>query len=140
MRFVLLAAASALVLTACNEPTSSELAGRWEVQQIAGASLGEGIDAWIEFDRSGEAVTGFTGCNGFTTTVVGFETGIAFAPVREEAGECPSEAAATDEARLLGVLPSVQRYIRNGRSLELLAAARGSETLIRLRLVDERAG
>jgi len=137
MRLVLLCAVSAFVLSACNEPAPSELAGRWEVQQIAGASLGEGVDIWMEFDRSGEAVNGFTGCNAFTTTVEGFETGITFAPVTEEAGECASDAAATDEARLLGVLPSVQRYILNGRSLELLPAARGSETLIRLRLADE---
>jgi hypothetical protein len=33
------------------------------------------------------------------------------------------------------VLPSVQRYIRRGDSLELLQAAPGSESLIRLRRV-----
>ncbi len=137
---VLFAIGAALALTACAQAPASELAGRWDVQQIAGASLGEGIDIWFEFDASGENVSGFTGCNAFTTTTASFGTQVSFAPLSEEAGECPSEAAATDEARLLGVLPSVQRYIRRGRSLELLAAPTGSETLIRLRLEDETSG
>jgi heat shock protein HslJ len=139
MKLWALFAIAATALAACGSAPETELAGRWEVQQIAGASLGEGVDAWIAFDEAGRAVSGFTGCNNFTTTVSSFGTSIAFAPVSEEAGECPSQAAATDEARLLGVLPSVQRYIRHGRSLELLPAANGSETLIRLRLADETA-
>jgi hypothetical protein len=125
-----------LVLASCGEQAASDLAGRWEVQQIAGASLGEGVDIWIEFDRSGEAVRGFTGCNDFTTTAAVFEATIAFAPVTEVPGECPSPAAATDEARFLGVMPAIQRYIRHGQSLELLQMRRGSETLLRLRLVE----
>ena len=134
------AAISALTLAACSQAPETDLAGRWEVQQIAGASLGEGVDAWIEFAPAGDSVSGFTGCNAFTTTVTSFETSVAFAPVAEEPGDCPSAAAATDEARLLGVLPSVQRYIRRGRSLELLPAASGSEALIRLRLADQTGG
>ena len=135
-----LGAAAALVLAGCGRAPETDLQGHWQVQQIAGASLGEGVDIWIEFAEAGEGVRGFTGCNNFTTTVTSFEAGLAFAPVAEEPGECPSQAAATDEARLLGVLPSVQRYIRRGRSLELLPAASGSEGLIRLRLADETGG
>jgi hypothetical protein len=134
------AAISVLLLSACSQQPTSDLEGRWEVQQIAGASLGEGVDVWIEFDADGERVRGFTGCNPFTTTAMSFGTGVSFAPVSEEAAECPSPAAATDEARLLGVLPSVRRHIRRGRSLELLPAASGSEALIRLRLADETGG
>lgn len=137
MRFVI-AAAAVVSLTACSQPRS-DLAGRWEVQQIAGASLGDGVDIWIEFDEAGDTVRGFTGCRAFTGDAEVFGAMLTLAPVAEEQGECPSEAAATDEARFLGVLPSVQRYIRNGRSLELLPAARGSETLVRLRLTDENA-
>jgi heat shock protein HslJ len=137
---VLFAIGATLALAACAQEPASELAGRWDVQQLAGASLGEGVDIWLEFDASGESVSGFTGCNAFTTTTASFGTQVSFAPLSEGAGECPSEAAATDEARLLGVLPSVQRYIRRGRSLELLAAPAGSETLIRLRLEDETSG
>jgi hypothetical protein len=65
---------------------------------------------------------------------------LAFTPVVEGAGACPSDAAATDEARLLGVLPSITRHVRNGRSLELLPMEEGAEALIRLRLADESGG
>lgn len=122
------------MLSACTPP-ADELAGRWEVQQIAGASLGADVDIWIEF-LDGEAVRGFSGCNDFTTNAAKFESGLSFGAVVEGPGACPNEAASVDEARLLGVLPSVQRYIRNGRSLELLPAAEGSEALLRLRQVD----
>lgn len=127
---------SIATLAACQQTAPETLSGRWEVQQIAGASLGEGVDVWIEIDEATGAVSGFTGCNSFTTTATIFSAGIAFAPVQEAAGECPNIAAATDEARLLGVLPSVQRYVRHGRSLELLASTQGSEALLRLRLSD----
>jgi heat shock protein HslJ len=140
MRNVLIGIGAALALTACAQQQQSELAGQWEVQQIAGASLGEGVDIWVEFDGSGEVVSGFTGCNTFTTTAALFETSIAFAAPVEAAGQCASQAAATDEARFLGVLPSVQRYILRGNSLELLQAPSGSETLLRLRRVRTAAG
>lgn len=138
MKNVLIGIFAALALNACAQQ-QSELAGRWDVQQIAGASLGDGVDIWVEFDQSGESVTGFTGCNNFTTTATLFETSIAFSPPVEAAGECASEAAATDEARFLGVLPHVQRYILRGNSLELLQAPSGSETLVRLRRVQPAA-
>jgi heat shock protein HslJ len=131
--------ASVAVVAACQQSTPAPLSGRWDVQQIAGASLGEGVDVWIEIDEATGAVSGFTGCNAFTTTASIFSAGVAFAPVQEAAGECPSMAAATDEARFLGVLPAVQRYIRRGRSLELLPSAQGSEALLRLRLSDTPA-
>lgn len=130
---------AALAVAACSAPQPHELAGRWEVQQIAGASLGERVDIWMEFDSSGEAVSGFTGCNAFTTTATFFETSVTFAMPVEEAGECATQAAATDEARFLGVLPSVQRYIHRGNSLELLQAPNGSEALLRLRRVQAAA-
>jgi META domain len=137
MRNVLISACAMLALTACAQRQPNELAGRWEVQQIAGASLGEGVDIWIEFDASGETVNGFTG---FTTTAALFETSITLAPPVEATGECATQAAATDEARFLGVLPSVQRYILRGNALELLPAASGSEDLLRLRRVRAAAG
>jgi heat shock protein HslJ len=140
MMKLMLAVIAVLAATACNSSQPHELAGRWEVQQIAGASLGQGVDIWLEFDRSGEAVTGFTGCNSFTTTAALFEPSITFAMPVEAAGECASEAAATDKARFLGVLPSVQRYILRGNSLELLQAPSGSETLVRLRRTQATAG
>lgn len=140
MRIAVIVACSIFGLGACAQQPASELAGRWEVPQIAGASLGEGVDVWMAFDETGEAVHGFTGCNNFTTTAAGFGTGVSFAPVTEEPGDCASQAAATDEARLLGVLPVVQRYIRHGRSLKLLPAQNGSEALLRLRLSDEQGG
>jgi heat shock protein HslJ len=127
---------AALALTACGETPGNELAGRWEVQQIAGASLGEGVDIWIEFDPAVQSAHGFTGCNDFTTTVAAYQASIAFAPLQEAAGECPSEAAAVDEERFLRVMPAVQRYILRGNSLELLQPTSGSETLVRLRRVE----
>lgn len=138
MRMIALAAL--IALAGCTQAPETELAGRWQVQQIAGASLGEGVNIWIEFDRSGERVQGYTGCNNFTTTAAVFGTGVSFAPVTEDAGTCPSMAAATDEERFLRVLPGVQRFIRHGRSLELLEAPNGSEALIRLRLEDQSGG
>ncbi len=133
----LLAAILGLALAACAQPPASELQGRWQVQQIAGAPLGQGVEIWMEFDASGERVSGFTGCNAFNTSAMVFGTQVSLAPPTEAPGECPNQFAATDEARFLGVIPGIGRFIRNGRSLELLPAASGSETLIRLRLMDE---
>lgn len=136
-----LMAAVVVALAACAQPQqTSELGGRWEVQQVAGASLGEGIYLWLEIDPATSAVSGFTGCNDFTSTITEFGATLAFGSVTEEAGECPSDAAATDEARFLGVLPSITRYVRNGRSLELLPREEGAEALVRLRLADEAGG
>ena len=134
--------AALLATAACAEPPQrpSELGGRWEVQQVAGASLGDGIYLWVEIDAATHAVSGFTGCNAFTSSITEFGANVGFAPVVEDAGDCPSEAAATDEARFLGVLPSVTRYVRNGRSLELLPREEGAEALVRLRLADEPGG
>ncbi len=126
---------AALALAACTPP-QRELDGRWEVQQIAGASLGEGVEIWIEFDEVAEIVTGFSGCNAFSASLSKVERAIAFGPVNEAPGDCASEAAATDEARFLRVLTGVQRYGRRGASLELLAGAQGGEALIRLRRTD----
>lgn len=130
-----------LALAACAPPPpTSELGGRWEVQQVAGASLGDGVYIWLDIDPATSSVSGFTGCNNFASSVTELGASLSFAPVTEEAGECPSEAAATDEARFLGVLPSVTRHVRNGRSLELLPREEGAEALVRLRLADEAGG
>lgn len=130
--------AAFVALSACAQPQpTSELGGRWEAQQVAGASLGDGIYLWVEIDPATSEARGFTGCNNFSSHVTELGAGVTFSPVVEEAGECPSEAAATDEARFLGVLPSVTRFVRNGRSLELLPREEGSEALVRLRLADE---
>ena len=136
MKRTLLVASAALLLTAC-QPPAEPLDGRWQVQQIAGASLGEDVAIWMTFDAANETVTGFTGCNDFTAPLNTFGETLTIGPVAEGAGECASMAAATDEQRFLLVLPQVQRQILRGRSLELLQAASGSETLIRLRREDD---
>ena len=109
--------------------------GRWDVQQIAGASLGEGVRINIDIDARQGRMTGFTGCNRFSAQVSAFGQMITIGAVREDAGDCPSAAAATDETRFLTVLGSVARYVRNGRSLELLPREQG-EALLRLRFSD----
>jgi heat shock protein HslJ len=136
------AAALALAMAACSPQGElpADMGGRWDVQQIAGASLGEGVDIWIEIDAASGDVSGFTGCNNFTASMSAFSEALTIGSVTEEAGVCADAAAATDEARFLGVLPAAQRRIRHGRSLELLAAASGSEALLRLRLGDEVGG
>ena len=47
---------AALALAACGQGASSDIAGRWEVQQIAGASLGDGVDVWIEVSADGRSL------------------------------------------------------------------------------------
>ena len=125
-----------IALAACQAPAQSQLTGRWDVQQIAGASLGEDVEIWIEIDEAAGRASGYTGCNAFTASLTTFSETAVLSGVQEQNGDCPSIAAATDEARFLAVLPSIQRYIRNGRSLELLPMAQGSEALLRLRLSD----
>lgn len=126
---------AALALVAC-QPVDAPLDGRWRVQQIAGASLGEDVEIWIAFDSTRQTVTGFTGCNDFTAPLNTFGSTLAIGAVTEGAGDCATMAAATDEQRFLLVLPRVQRQILHGKSLELLQAASGSEALIRLRRED----
>lgn len=135
MKSILLVVASVLALSAC-QPTDQSLDGRWRVQQIAGASLGEAVEIWIEFDTAGNTVSGFTGCNEFAAPLDTFGDTLAIGPPSEGAGECGSMVAVTDEQRFLLVLPQVQRRILRGKSLDLLQAASGSETLIRLRRDD----
>ena len=135
MKSTLFAVASVLTLSAC-QASEQALDGRWRVQQIAGASLGEAVEIWIDFDADSHAVSGFTGCNDFTAPLSTFGETLAIGPPAEGPGECGSMAAATDEQRFLLVLPRVERQILRGRSLELLPAASGSEALIRLRRDD----
>ncbi len=132
MKRVLIAASAVLALTACQS-ADEPMNGRWEVQQIAGASLGEAVHISMAFDSATQTVSGFTGCNEFTAPLSIFSETVAIGPVSESVGECASAAAATDEQRFLAVLPLIQRRILRGQSLELLQAASGSETLIRLR-------
>lgn len=142
MKRFLLAAAAAFSLTACERAGEApeELSGRWDVQQIAGASLGEGVNIWLEIDAERGVISGFTGCNAFRASLSAFSDSLSVGAITEEDAACASIEAATDEARFLGVLPSVQRHIRRGASLELLAAPQGSEALLRLRAVESRAG
>lgn len=135
MRRALWLAALVLGSAACSPAHDDALAGRWEVQQIAGASLGEGVNIWLEIN--GDTVTGFNGCSDFAATVTTFSGNVSFSPPAAQSTECPSAAAATDEARFRGVLPSVRRFVRHGRSLELLPPTQGAEALIRLRLSDQ---
>lgn len=133
----------ALALAACGQRppgAAEELNGRWRVQQIAGASLGEGVDIWIDINPATGAMSGFTGCNNFTARMDAYGQGVIVSQVQEEGGGCASAAAATDEARFLGVLPLVQRRILRGRSLELLQTPQGSEALLRLRREDQIGG
>lgn len=142
MKRLMLAASAALLIGAgACQPTNQpiDMNGRWEVQEIAGASLGEGVDIWMEIDAEAGAISGFTGCNNFTASLESFGEALAVGAISEEPGACPSQAAATDETRFLMVLPQVQRRIQRGASLELLQALSGSETLIKLRR-DEPVG
>jgi heat shock protein HslJ len=136
----IIAGVLAVGLSACGPGGRGELpadlGGRWQVQEIAGAPLGEGVDIWFEIDAQTGVMRGFTGCNEFTASMTAFTNVIAVGAANETQAECPNDAAATDEARLLAVLPIVQRHIRRGRSLELLQLASGSETLVRARLAD----
>lgn len=137
MKHLALAVSATLAVCACTQQpaASADLSGRWEVQQIAGASLGEGVDIWIEIDSQAGVISGYTGCNAFTAPLTSFGESLAVGAVSEEAGECASAEAATDESRFLMVLPQTQRHIRRGDSLELLQAPSGSEALLRLRRV-----
>jgi META domain len=132
---------AALAVTACGQvwrhKLPDDLDGRWKVQEIAEAQLGQDVQIWIDINAETGAVSGFTGCHDFTATMSGgFGATVAMGAPTRQPGACPSPAAATDEARFLGVLPSIQRYIRHGLSLELLQAAPGSEALLKLRRDD----
>ncbi len=116
----------------------AELGSHWRVQQIAGAGLGEDVRIFIDIDAQSGAVSGNTGCNAFTAPLTAFGENISIGAVSEGAGDCANAAAATDEARLLGVLASVRRFVRHGRSLELLPVEH-AEALVLLRLEDEAA-
>jgi len=129
-----------LALTACTQQLPpkplEDLGGRWDVQQIAGASLGEGVDAWIEIDPQTGALRGFSGCNSFTAQVESFGERITIGTIVEADAACASDAAAVDETRLLRVLPSVTRYRRRERALEFMPAEDGAEALLLMRLEE----
>lgn len=107
-----------VALAACAPQAQSDLDGDWLVQQIAGASLN--ADERIYFSIEGDTMHGFTGCNEFTASVTKFSETLSISNVVEVDAVCPSEAAATNEQRLIGVLPSVTRFARHGMSLQLL--------------------
>lgn len=121
-------------LTACAPQAQSELDGEWLVQQIAGASLN--AEERIYFTIEGETMRGFTGCNEFTASVTQFSETATISNVVETDAACPSDAAATNEARLLGVLPSVTRFVRNGASLQLLGDRALPDALVLARADD----
>lgn len=126
-----------MLASACEAPPAlpDALDGRWDVQRIAGASLGEDVRIEIEIDAAQGEMTGFTGCNRFTAPVSAFGETLAIGAVSEQDAPCASVAAATDETRFLMVLPSVARFARHGRALELLPREQG-EALLRLRFAD----
>ena len=130
-----------VALSACGpmgQPSApAELRGRWDVQQIAGSPLGQGDRAYLDIDPNAMILRGWTGCRGISAPLTSFSGSLGVGAVTQSQGACPHRAALTDEARLLGVLPHVQRYILHGRRLELLQAANGSEALIILRRSDE---
>lgn len=140
MRKLTVLAVMALAACGGGSGAPAELAGRWEVQQIAGASLGEGVDVWMEIDAAAGRITGFTGCNNFNAALSGFGQTLSVSAVTEEVGECASPEAATDEARFLGVLPNVKRRIQHGASLELTDTLQGPDALLRLRRVEAAGG
>ena len=111
----------------------AELGGSWIVQQIAGASLGERVEIFLEIDAKTGGITGFTGCNRFSAPMTAFGDALSVSAIQEQPGECANAAAATDEARFLAVLPLVRRYARRGNSLELLPQGYG-EALLKLRV------
>ncbi len=85
----LMLAAGLMLLAACapgGAAIPEGLGGRWDVQQIAGASLDEGIDQWIEIDAATGAISGFTGCNAFSATMSAFSESLAIGAVREDDG------------------------------------------------------
>jgi heat shock protein HslJ len=121
----------------CDKPAAApaELQGNWDVQQVAGASLGEGVRIHIAIDAQSGRISGFTGCNDFTASLTSFGDMIAIGAPSETNAPCPSPAAETDETRFLMVLGSVGRFARHGRSLELLPREHG-EALLLLRNTD----
>ena len=120
-----------------NPALPEALDGAWDVQQIAGASLGQDVRIHVNIDAENGLISGFTGCNEFSASMSAFGDSLAVGPVHEEDVPCASDAAATDETRFLMVLGSVARYARHGRSLELLPREPG-EALLRLRYADDQ--
>ncbi len=133
-RNAILVFAVAAALAACAPQAQSELDGEWLVQQIAGASLN--ADERIYFSIEGETMRGFTGCNAFTASVTQFSGTVSLSNVTEVDAACPSDAAATNEARFLGVLPSVTRFARHGASLQLLGDRAQPDALVLAREDD----
>jgi len=111
----------------------AKLGRPWVVQQIAGASLGEHVEIFLEIDARTGGITGFTGCNRFSAPMTAFGDALSFNAIAEQPGECANAAAATDETRFLAVVPLVRRYARRGNSLELLPQGYG-EALLKLRV------
>jgi heat shock protein HslJ len=107
-----------------------QLDGGWTVQQIAGAPLGLDVRISLTIDARTGAVSGFTGCNNFTTKATSLGRMLAFTAVEEDQRPCPSAEAATDEARFLKVLPYVQHYARHGKSLRLMSQTPGEELIL----------
>lgn len=127
----------ATALASCGflntDKAPAELSGPWIVQQIAGASLGQHVEIFLEIDARSGRLTGFTGCNRFSATMTSFGDALSVGEIQEQPGRCANAAAATDRARFLAVLPLVRRYARRGNSLELLPQGYG-EALLKLRV------
>lgn len=134
----LFAAAVAASLAACTpQPAAvSDLDGAWLVQQIGGASLNAEERIYFTIDTEGGAIWGSTGCNEFSASITAYGETFAISGVTEQDAPCPNEAAGVNEARFLGVLPSVARYARRGAALELLAREPQADALILARTDD----
>lgn len=133
-RTILALVGAAVLVAACARSTQGELEGAWLVQQIAGVSLN--ADERVYFSIEGETMRGFTGCNEFTASVTQFSGTVSISNVTEIDAACASEAAAANEARLLGVLPSVTRFARRGASLQLLGDRALPDALVLARSDD----
>lgn len=122
---------------ACSRPPTAPeaLDGHWDVQQVAGASLGEGVSINLRIDTNAGEMRGFDGCTEFTAPVSTFGETMSIGAVAAQEGACATPAAETDKTRFLAVLSSVARYSRHGRSLELLPREQG-EALVLLRNTD----
>ncbi len=111
----------AVLLAACGQRPSvtEELSGRWRVQQIAGASLGEGVDIWVEIDPAAGAISGFTGCNNFTAGVESEAQHLRFTAIATTRMACAESGMAT-ERNLLTALEHTRAYRLEGGELLLL--------------------
>ena len=122
----------ATALAGCGERAAApdDLNGRWVVQEIAGEGIETNGALLLMINSADGEIDGRTGCNAFTATIQSFGQSITIGNVVATDSACTTQEAQIDQERFLRVLPSVRRYVRNGRRLELLPQAAGAEALI----------